>query len=89
MDRESTLTDIAVAFYTLGLMEANYRIALNYRNNFKDNIELPLKVYIDLSSAYTEGSESWPESRRSFVDQCREDFEAAGRLKVLIERSKQ
>ncbi len=89
MDRASTFEDISVAFYTLTMMELNQRIALNFRNNFTKNVELPLKPYIDLSSAYLEEDLPWPESRRGYVDQCRLDFESAGRLEVLIARSKE
>ena len=89
MNKEDTIQDIAIAFYTLGLLEANYLIALDYRNHFKDNIELPLESFTDLSSAYAQTNGNWPENRRSFVDQCRTDFESAGRLEVLIARSRQ
>ena len=89
LDRQSTIEDIAIAFYTLALMEANHNIAVQFRDYFKTQIETPLKTLYDLSSAYAENQSNWPENRRQYVDQCRIDFESAGRLEVLIAKSKQ
>ncbi len=89
MEVESTIEDIAIAFYTLALLEANYNISKSFRDTFKVNIVEPLSPYKDLSTVYAEGESLWPETRRSYIDQCRTDFESAGRLEVLIARSKQ
>ena len=89
MKVESTIEDIAIAFYTLALLEANYTIAKSFRDTFTVNIVEPLSPYKDLSTVYAEDGGFWPETRRSYIDQCRTDFESAGRLEVIIARSKQ
>ena len=86
---EQTFEDIAMAFMTLSQLETNYAIAMDYRNQFVEKVEQPLQHITDFSSAYVEDSEKWPENRRKYVDQCRSYFEEAGRLEVLIARSKQ
>ncbi len=84
-----TFNDIAIAFLTLSQLENNYGIATDYRNEFIQRVEHPLKHITEFSNAYNEESGPWPENRRKYVDQCRTHFEEAGRLEVLIARSKQ
>lgn len=86
---EQTFEDIAMAFMTLSQLETNYAIAMDYRNQFIERVEKPLKHITDFSDTYMEESGQWPENRRKYVDQCRVHFEEAGRLEVLIARSKQ
>jgi hypothetical protein len=88
LSEASLIDDISIALYTVSLLEANYQIAVTYRDDFIRNIEEPLKPYYSLAHSYIEDGSKWPESRRDILDQCRSDFEKTQNYTSLFETAK-